>query len=56
MAVIAEGVENELQRELLLEQGCDSIQGYLVSRPLPADEFANTFLRRAPSHQPSQPV
>ena len=56
MAVIAEGVENELQRELLLEQGCDSIQGYLVSRPLPADEFANAFLRRAPSHQPSQPV
>ncbi|MEL0169907.1 MAG: EAL domain-containing protein [Pseudomonadaceae bacterium] len=56
MNVIAEGVETAAQRDLLLEQGCDSIQGYLISPPLPATEFASTFLHRAPSHQPSHPV
>ena len=56
MAVVAEGVETEEQRSLLRDQGCDSIQGYLVSPPLPADEFATRFLSQAPSHQPSQPV
>lgn len=33
-SVIAEGVENEKQREYLFNCGCDKIQGYLISRPL----------------------
>lgn len=33
--VVAEGVEDELTRDLLTRMGCDTIQGYLVSRPLP---------------------
>ena len=37
--VVAEGVETARQREALVELGCDAIQGYLVSRPLPAHEF-----------------
>jgi len=37
--VIAEGVETIGQREYLLSIGCDYIQGYLLSRPIPADEF-----------------
>jgi EAL domain-containing protein (putative c-di-GMP-specific phosphodiesterase class I) len=37
--VVAEGVEIELQRDALAELGCDAIQGYLVSPPLPAGEF-----------------
>ena len=37
--VIAEGVETEAQRRLLLKIGCDYGQGYLFSRPLPASEF-----------------
>ena len=34
----AEGVETESQRDTLREKGCRDMQGYLVSRPLPADK------------------
>jgi diguanylate cyclase (GGDEF)-like protein/PAS domain S-box-containing protein len=38
-SVIAEGVENEEQRDFLIGIGCDCFQGYLYSRPVPADEL-----------------
>jgi len=38
--VVAEGVEEEHQRTLLSIMGCDLIQGYLISRPVAAREFA----------------
>ncbi len=37
--VVAEGVETDAQLEFLRAQGCQYVQGYLLSRPLPADEF-----------------
>lgn len=43
MKVVAEGVETEEQLQLLREFGCDYIQGYLISRPIPAEEFENQF-------------
>ena len=39
LRVVAEGVETEQQRALLLAAGCDYGQGYLFARPVPADEF-----------------
>ena len=39
LQTIAEGVETIGQLEFLREQGCDEIQGYYFSKPVPADEF-----------------
>jgi diguanylate cyclase (GGDEF)-like protein/PAS domain S-box-containing protein len=39
LKVVAEGVETVAQRNLLAELGCDHLQGYLISRPIPANEL-----------------
>jgi diguanylate cyclase (GGDEF)-like protein/PAS domain S-box-containing protein len=44
MRTIAEGVERSDQLEFLLKNGCDEIQGYYYSKPIPSDEF-EAFLR-----------
>ena len=43
--VIAEGVETELQRDLLKNIGCDYGQGYLFSRPLSPEKFEELLLQ-----------
>jgi diguanylate cyclase (GGDEF)-like protein/PAS domain S-box-containing protein len=40
LTVVAEGVETEAQRSFLVSHRCDILQGYLFSKPLPADEAA----------------
>ena len=45
LAVIAEGVETEAQRDSLTQNGCRAYQGYLFTRPLPLDDF-ESFVKR----------
>jgi diguanylate cyclase (GGDEF)-like protein len=44
MGVVAEGVETEEQRDILIQLGCETGQGYLFAHPLPAEEFAAGWL------------
>jgi diguanylate cyclase (GGDEF)-like protein len=39
LSVVAEGVETTQQREFLRAHACDQYQGFLFSRPVPAEEF-----------------
>ena len=44
LTVIAEGVETTAQELFLAAEGCEQIQGFVISRPIPADTFAEKFL------------
>lgn len=49
LSVLAEGVETEAPLAFLRERGCDAYQGYLCSRPVPADEFVALLRAQAES-------
>jgi diguanylate cyclase (GGDEF)-like protein/PAS domain S-box-containing protein len=46
LRVVAEGVENQEQLAYLLKEGCDEIQGYYISRAVPAEECLEIILRQ----------
>lgn len=49
--VVAEGVEDGAQLDFLKQAGCDVIQGFLVARPMPADDFATWYLQHRKTHR-----
>lgn len=46
LRVVAEGVEEYEQLAFLSQKECDAIQGYIYSKPVPADEFEKLMIRR----------
>ncbi|MFI8381148.1 EAL domain-containing protein [Pseudomonas sp. NPDC079086] len=47
LKVVAEGVETQAQMDFLKTQRCDEIQGYLISKPVPAEQFAQLLREQA---------
>lgn len=45
LKVVAEGVETEAQRRILQEMGCDQLQGYLYSKPVPVEKLQQMLAR-----------
>ena len=45
LVVTAEGVETEAERAVLHSVGCDLLQGYLLGRPMPVDDFVRQYVR-----------
>lgn len=54
MKVVAEGVETREHAKFLQDEGCDLLQGFLISKPLPADQ-ATDFLKRMHTSSPTTP-
>ena len=50
LQVVAEGVETQAQKDLLVALGCDFIQGYYLSEPLPPTQLAEQVLRGSFPH------
>ncbi|OEH85613.1 hypothetical protein BHU72_02095 [Desulfuribacillus stibiiarsenatis] len=46
LKVIAEGVETEEQLQYLKQNSCDNFQGYLMGKPVPANQFEQFFLKK----------
>lgn len=55
LKVVAEGVETSEQLELLRIMQCDEMQGFLISKPLPADEYEN-LIKNVPKHAEQQTI
>jgi EAL domain-containing protein (putative c-di-GMP-specific phosphodiesterase class I) len=47
LEVVAEGVETEEQLALLRSFGCDQVQGFLISRPLPIEQLVEYLVQGA---------
>ena len=54
MGVVIEGIETPEQRDILLNLGCETGQGYLLARPMPADNLLQWLMdRNAAKHRSS---
>ncbi|MCE9632715.1 MAG: EAL domain-containing protein, partial [Methylophilales bacterium] len=50
LKVIAEGVETQDQVDILIEMGCDDVQGYFYGKPVPALQFAAVLMKDKQEH------
>ena len=56
LQVVAEGVETDMQLKYLIEHGCDIVQGYLIARALPEEDYLKTVAEwGAPRSRPELP-
>lgn len=51
IATVAEGVETEVQMNLLVEMGCHLLQGYYFDKPLAVETFEQKYIQGAGSHE-----
>jgi len=56
LTCLAEGVETEQQVQELLNLGCDSFQGYLLGKPMPANHFEDLLTSLQTHDKPKQPA
>ncbi|MDF5797688.1 EAL domain-containing protein [Pseudomonas aeruginosa] len=49
LKIVAEGVETEAQQEFLTRLGCNSLQGFLLGRPMPAEQLLASVARAPPA-------
>ncbi|HHJ1299692.1 TPA: EAL domain-containing protein [Pseudomonas sp. H2] len=54
LRIVAEGVETDKQQDFLTRLGCDSLQGYLLGQPVPAEQFMGNL--QALRQEPEVPV
>lgn len=48
LRIVAEGVETDKQQDFLTRLGCDSLQGYLLGQPVPAEQFMSKLQAMGP--------
>ncbi len=53
LRVVAEGVETEEQRNILLDLQCDELQGFLLGKPMSVENFDDWIIKRQPKAQPA---
>ena len=56
LKTIAEGVETREERDALRILGCDCVQGYFYSKPLPREDFETYLIRHGAMPQPSKEI
>jgi len=50
LEIVAEGVEHEEQRSFLVDGGCGALQGYLLGRPMPIEDFERLYSAAGAGH------
>jgi len=54
--VLAEGVETAAQHAILLDRDCDEVQGYLLGRPMPIENYAELTAKEDAAYAQSKMV